>query len=296
MWFKNVQLYNFPENLSYTAQELADKLEQMIFAPSLATLPLNTGWVSPMDHEHAPLVYAAGERMLICLQLEEKILPATVVRQELAEKVKKLEIERDRKISGREKYAIKEELCLTLLPRAFAKKSKIYAYLDLKKHWLILDTASANKTQIFLTTLDKVLPDLVLTTPEMKKISPIMTLWLQGQQPDFITIGQNCLLQDPRQESRTIRCKQQDLSAKSIQNLLKDGYEVNQLALDWQEQVLFTLTNNFFMRSLKFQDAVLQLAKDDTAENEDESFAADFMIMTEILTKVLDDFLGNFKC
>jgi recombination associated protein RdgC len=103
-----------------------------------------------------------------------------------------------------------------------------------------------------------------------------------------IGIEKSCVLQDPANTGRMIRCQQQDLSSSPIQALLKDGCEVNQLALSWKNQVAFVLKNDLLLQSVKFQDAVLELAKED-AENQQERFDADFIIMTATLSCLLAD-------
>ena len=64
--------------------------------------------------------------------------------------------------------------------------------------------------------------------------------------------------------------------------------EVRQLAISWQDQIQCVLKDDFSLCSLKYQDAVLELAKED-AENIHERFDANFVIMTDILSKLLTD-------
>jgi recombination associated protein RdgC len=93
--------------------------------------------------------------MMICLQVENKILPTIVVNQELKEKVKEIESTQHRKVSAKEKETIKNGIYSTFLPKAFTKKGKIFAYFDIKNNWLIIDTTSNPKIELFLNTLKK---------------------------------------------------------------------------------------------------------------------------------------------
>jgi DNA recombination-dependent growth factor C len=47
------------------------------------------------------------------------------------------------------------------------------------------------------------------------------------------------------------------------------------------------------LRNIKCQDKVLELAKDNYGETEEERFNADFVRMTEILTKVVSLLIKN---
>ena len=293
MWFKNVQLFQLVKPITLTAKELAAQLEKTAFRPCLAALPSSSGWVPPFDDEYSPLVGSIDGYMLICLQVEDKLLPTTVVNQELKEKVKEIETTQLRKVLSKEKYTIKDSIYNTLLPKAFTKKSKIYAYFDLKNNWLIVDTVNAKKVELFRNILKNTLPGVEVTTPKLRKLSTVMTSWLlNSSYPGSLGIDKSCVLQDPSDMRRIIRCQQQDLSASTVKALLKDGYEITQLALSWQDQVSFALASDFSIKSIKYQDEVLELAQEGFEEDKQAKFAADFVIMTATLTGLLNTLIA----
>lgn len=295
MWFKNVQLFKLTSPIEFNPTALATELEPMAFKPCLDTLPISSGWISPVDDEHAPLVHAANGYMMICLQTEEKILPTAVINQKLQEKVKLIETEHERKVYSEEKNSLKDSIYNALLPQAFTKKSKLYAYFDTHNNWLILDTATTNKTELFLASLKRTLQKTSIVTPELKKMAPIMTHWLQnGSQPNALDIGKKCILTDLNQQSRVIRCQQQDLTFNGIQALLRDGYDVKQIELNWQDQVVFNLDSDFVLRTLKFQDKLIELVDESTEDRKVDSFGADFIIMTETLGALLKQLQAVF--
>ena len=96
MWFKKAQIFKFTEKTNFTVEGLQEQLLQLEFTPCPAGLPATQGWIAPSD-EDENLVYAAGEFLLICLQVETKILPASVVMQSLKERVKLIESKQERK-------------------------------------------------------------------------------------------------------------------------------------------------------------------------------------------------------
>ena len=137
MWFKQAQLFQLTDFFRYTPITLVEKLDELTFEECLPSMPYSAGWVSPVDEESSPLVHAINGYMMICLQIEEKILPPVVIRQELIKKIKLIESSENKKVGQKEKYALKDEIVTTLLPRAFSKLTKIYAYIDIKNNWLI---------------------------------------------------------------------------------------------------------------------------------------------------------------
>ncbi len=296
MWFKQIKIFQLSKEITYSPDSLEEELTTMGFTPCLPSFSHGFGWVSPIELDNAPLIHAANQRyMLLCMQLEEKVLPATVVRQELDKKVKQIESSQGRKVHAKEKLSIKDELTHTLLSRAFSKLSRIYAYIDTKQNRLIVNTTTETKLEKLLTLLKKSFPATTFDPIETEKISPIITKWLlENRSPNTLSIEKSCLLSDPNQQNRTIRCQQQDLSVNAIQSLIKDGCQVNQLALNWQDKVSFTLNNDFSLRSIRYDDEVVGLAKENYVDSIQQEFGANFVIMTETLAPLLGELVDHF--
>ena len=289
MWFKQLQLFQFEGSINYSIDVLKEKLEPLAFTQCLPSMPQSMGWVSPIDDDNMPLVRSINSYIMLCLQIEEKILPATVIRQELSELIKQIETSENRKLRPKEKGTLKDQITITLLPRAFSKFTKIYAYIDTKNHWLVLGTANVKKAEQFISMLKKSI-DGEIHSVDVKKVSSIMTNWLKHQNyPSSFSIEKACVLQDPNQENRIIRCKQQDLFASSIQSLIKDGCEAIQLAFSWQDRVNFILANDSSLSSIQFQDEIIAQAKEMEPETKQQQFDADFLIMTGTFSQMLSE-------
>jgi recombination associated protein RdgC len=294
MWFKQAQLFQLTDSFRYTPITLVEKLDELAFEECLPSMPYGAGWVSPVDEEGAPLVQSMNGYMMICLQIEEKILPPIVVRQELLKKIKQIENSENRKVGQKEKYALQDEIRTTLLPRAFSKLTRVYAYIDTKCHRLILGTANAKKTEQFLSAFKKTFGDQI-DAFQIKKLSAIMTSWLKNQNHlSAFSIEKSCVLQDANHESRVIRCKEQDLFASSIQSLIKDGCEIKQLALNWQDRIDFVLLDDLSLQSIKFSDEIIEQIKEMEAGTKQQQFNADFLIMTETFNSLFKDLLDSF--
>lgn len=295
MWFKQASLFQFSKSLKLTQQDLSDALSPLSFTPCLPSLSSSMGWVSPIDQNNTQLVYGSKRFWMICLQFEEKILPAGVIRQALEEKIEEIEKKESRKIRGKEKQNLKDDIIQTLLPKAFTQKSRIHAMIDLEQRYLIINSNHAKKIERFVAFLKRAIAPIDLKSPDIKKPASVMTHWLKEDAPDGFVIGQSCVLQDSKQERRIIRCQHQDLLANAIQSLLKDGCDIAQLALSWKEQLQFVLTNTFSLKNIKFQNAVIELSHADNTETPQQRFDADFVIMTEILSQLMNELLALFS-
>lgn len=294
MWFKQACIFQLLNVETLDGIDAA--LEPLAFKPCLPRLPFTYGWVSPLDQETAPLVHTSTQYVMLCMQLEEKILPATVVRHTLNEKIKAIEQQQERRVSHKEKYALKDEITQTLLPRAFSKHSRTYAFIDLKNSLLVIDTTVTFKVEKFLELFKKSLGGVSYHTIDTKKMSARLTQWVVTEDcPQSFLIEKACVLRDPDQNSRVIRCQQQDLSASAIQSLLNDSCEVQQLSLNWQDKISFTLVDDFTLKGIQYQDEVVQWASDQEGESAEEQFTADVYIMTKTVTALLLTLMELFK-
>lgn len=282
MWFKNLRLFEFTEPFKKSQDELIAALSESEFQPCGSHVAASMGWISPMEQEGAPLVHSANGYLLFCLKVQEKIIPATVVRELAEEQAKDIEKKEDRKVYKKERQRIRDDIYHDLLSRALCKSSRLYGYIDLKQQVLVVNTGSATKAELFNTFLRKSLGGLKTALPEVQTPSVIMTNWLQqsDQMEDF-SIDDFCVLQDADQSGGSVRCSHQDLTTEAIQGLIEEGKSVTQLGLNWCDQATFVLHDDFSVSKLKFLDAVQAQADDIFTESEADRFDANFTIMTE---------------
>ncbi len=294
MWFKQVQLFKLSKHISSSSQDLADKLQTFEFTPCLPSMPHSAGFVAPIEEEDAPLARGINGCIMFCLQLEEKILPASVIAHTLKEKVKEIEARDARKIRQKEKLSLKDDVTHNLLPRAFTKFTRIHAYIDTRHQWLIVNTASLAKTELFLSLCKKALQDDDIQMIEVIKPSSLLTHWLKSRDyPAIFSIEKFCVLQDIDQQTRVVRCQQQDLFSDSIQSLVKDGCAAIQMALTWNDKLTFTLSEDFCLRSIRLaEDDLAEI--DDQLETKQQKFDADFLMMSELYAGLLQDLLNIF--
>jgi len=295
MWFKNAHIFQLETPITYDGDAFEQYLSRMIFQPCAKSLPLSYGWKAPLGDAGSPLVYANNNFMMFCMKLEEKLLPPAVVREQHIEKVKEMEAKFERKLYKDEKARIKDELYNTLLMQAFSKSNNLYAYIDTKSNYLIVDTSSAKRLEQFLSLYSKSVGEHPIYTPKTKSPAIMMTRWLKNQKyPAGISIMKNCVLQNTNDERSIARFTHTDLLSEPVQQLLEEGSQVVQLSLNWQEQILFTLKHDFSISNIKFLEGVKEIANDSYSETVEERFSADFIIMAETLQRFLNELMGIF--
>ncbi len=294
MLFKQAQLFSLNKALPTQLSSLLPKLEPLIFKNCPPSFSSSHGWVAPTKDKDAPLVYSMGHYLLFSLQFEEKVLPAGVIKKELETKISELQQKEDRKIYSKEKKNLRDEVTMTLLPRAFTQISQIYACIDTKRQWLITNTLQADKVKALTSSFKKCF-DIDVTPLKLKKISYLLTQWVkQNEAPEGIEILDQCFLQDPNSMKRTIRSQSQSLSSPPLQALIDSGLEVKQLMLSWQEAVRFTLTDFMHLKNLRYTDEALADVEDDATESALDRFNTDFVMMVKTLDSLFLMLIENF--
>lgn len=289
MWFKNLSLLRLTEPFDLNVTELEERLAQRPFRHCTSLEPVSAGWCPPLGKEGQPLAHATGGYLMICMQKEEKILPASVIAEVLAEKVAEIEENQGRQVRRKEKDSIRDEVLHDLLPRAFSFSRRTYGYLDPKGGWLVVDSASTKKTDEFTSMLRQVLgsfPAVPLACRE--RPGTIMTQWLGESGPPLgITLESECELRSGGEDGGLIRCRRHDLGAPEIQNHLEAGKEVAKLAFSWNDRLSLVLDQELGIRRLKFLDLVQEEAAEQEVEDAAARFDADFAIMSQELSAFL---------
>jgi len=296
MWFKNIRLYRFTKPFDLSPETLEEKLAAHRFQPCSKHDKAKYGWVAPLGRHGDMLTHVTGNCMMICAQKQEKILPSSVVNEALTEKIEELEAKQGRKIFRKEKLQLKDDIIVTLLPQAFNRNQRIYAYISPKDDLMVVDSSSASKAEELLSFLRTSIETLPVIPPVSQNIpSDIMTSWLQQQAAgNNFEINQECELFNPSEEGNVIRCKGQDLESDEIQAHLQAGKQVKKLGILWNDALSCILENDLSIKRLKFEDMVLEKADEVDADNAAEQFDQDFAVMSLELSHFFNDLFAAF--
>lgn len=288
MWFKNLQLFRVPEKWAIGVEDLAAQLGRFAFQPCTSMAMESRGWIPPRGDDQ--LVVALNHQWLIALGVEQKLLPASVVRQTVKERAAALGAKAGRKLGRKELRDLKDDTIAELLPRAFSRYRATFSWIDPSAGWLVTDAASPKKMDETLDALRRSLDEFPVTPLKTQRSAVgAMTQWLAaGDAPRGFTIDQDCELRAQQDEHVTVRYANHPLDIREIREHIAAGKQVSRLALTWQDRVSFVLTDKLEVKRLQFLDiAKAEAGADDadSAERED----ADFTLMTGLLGRLLPD-------
>jgi recombination associated protein RdgC len=292
MFFRNLTLFRFSATVANDLEKLDEALAEHRLRPVGALEMSTRGFVSPLGRNEEALTHTVKASTLVMVGSEDKLLPSSVVNDELHNRVQKIAEEEGRKVNGRERKRIKDDVLNELLPRAFVRSSRLAAYADRKHGWLVIDSSSRKSAENGVTQIREALgsfPAVPLAPEESPRA--LMTDWLAtGNLPGGLTLGDEVELRDPATATGAIaRCRRQDLESEEVREHLRNGKQVFQLGLTFDDRMTFVLGEDLVVRKLKFLDVVL----DEMGDNPHDSPAAEMDARFALLTLELERLLGK---
>ncbi|WP_297925174.1 recombination-associated protein RdgC [Metallibacterium sp.] len=291
MLFRNLSLFRFSPAVAATLGELETALDAHRLRPC-GPLELAThGFVSPLGRPQDALTRTLQNCVLFSAGNEDKLLPAAVINAELGRRIQARAEELGRPVGGRERKRMKQELFDELLPRAFARPSRLPGYLDLTQGWAVLDTASRKAAEAAISGLREALgsfPALPLAAERAPRL--VMTEWLTARRlPEGLELGDECELREATGNAGAIaRCRRQALDADEVQEHLRAGKQVAQLGLVFDGRIAFVLSEDLVLRKLKFLDVIQEELNQQPLDSAEAELDARFTLMALELRRLFD--------
>lgn len=280
-WFKNALIYRFTRDIKISADLLEVNLSEFKYFKCGQRDMVKFGWAAALGKYAEMFTHVCGDNILIRACKEEKILPASVIKATVQEKIDTQEKDLGRKLKKTEKDTLKDEVVMDLLPRAFSRNSNTCALIMPKLGYIVVDAGSSKSAEDLLSLLRKSIGSLpVVPVVASKPLSLILTEWVRGNDlPTGFTINDEAEFKAVETEGAVLRCKQQDLSSEEIQAHINAHKVVTKLALNWQDRLDFILTDDLTIKRLKFSDEIKEQNQDIDREDIVQRFDADLHLM-----------------
>lgn len=286
MWFKNIQLYKLTAPWAIALSELEAQLARGPFVKCPSNQPRSRGWVSPRKDDC--LVFALGRQWLIALRTEERLLPSSVINDEIKERAEAIEAQQGYAPGRKQLKELRERVTEELMPRAFTRSKTTFVWIDPNNGWFAVDAATPSRAEEVIKHLRHCLDVFPLQLVHTQ-ISPqsAMADWLASSEPPFgFTIDRDCELKAAGEEKASVRYSRHTLDGEEPKHHLAAGKLPTKLALTWDDRISFVLTERFEIKRLAFLDLLKEQAEKD-AERADEQFDANFALMTGELGRFL---------
>ena len=262
---KNALIYRFEDKFTRNDVELDPLFKTYELQPCLSSEMQSVGWV-PTFRNGRNFAIQLDDFIFFRVGIEEKILPKSAIDHAVNKRAIAENIVLD---SRAKRLELQETVIAELMPHALTQLNTIFAYIDLKRQWLVIDASNANKASIVCALLRKTLGGLSIV-PESppKSVQSALTYFAQfGTGSANFEILEDIEIASLDEEGGQAKIKCVPIKASEVQQHIDGGWQVSKLAMQYKERVQFTLGKDFIFKRLKLTD----LATDEI-NGEDEPF------------------------
>lgn len=217
-----------------------------------------------------------------------------MVKQEADERAEELAEQQGYKLGRKQMKELREQVTQELLPRAFTRRRRMFAWIDPVNGWLVVDAGSQSKAEDMLEQLRHTLDSLPLTLLRTEQ-SPTTAMagWLAaGEAPEGFTIDQDCELRSVAEDKAAVRYARHPLEGDDVKGHLEAGKLPTRLALTFDDRISFVLTEKLEIKRLDFLDVVRDQVGEGDKDDAEALFNAEFALMTGELAHLLPAVVG----
>ena len=290
MWFKNLTVYRLPADWSWSAASLEEALARRPLQPCSALEMRSMGWVPPATTDR--LLHTLGEQHLVALGVDQKLLPASIVRQEAERRAKVQAQTQGFPVGRRQMRALKLQVLDELRARALTRRRTTRAWLDPRNRWLVVDSASDRRAEELVETLRDTLGSLAVQKVDTERSpSACMAAWvMQTDASGPFSIEQDLELQSGEPAKSIVRYRRHPLDGKEVRAYVAGGKRPTQLGLTWNGRVSFVLTEKLQIKRVEFLEVAPERGDEEKIDKA-EQFDLDFAVMAGELAKLLEELI-----
>lgn len=299
---RNFTLFRFPVGLpvfeprerhdgaSFSIEEplALEGLRECALAP-VGPLELESrGFVPPMGSACEDLAIVQPGALWLAVGFQQRMLPPAVVAEALGRKLAEIERTEGRRLGGRMRKQIRDELVQEMLPKAFVRTRRVDVLLDLERGLCAVDTTSRKVADAVVSEIRRAIGSFP-ALPLNAEVAPraVLTGWIAGDPlPAGLALGEECLLKEADDHGAAVRCTRQDLQSDEIERHLEAGKQVTRLGLTLDDRVGFVLGDDLVLRKWHLLDAAALEEAD--PDNIQEELHARFALTLGNLREVFD--------
>lgn len=289
MWFKNLALYRLAADGAGTPDSWSAALTEGVLKPCGPFEAERFGFVSPYGPDETLLCFASSAALLLSLGIEQRLLPAAVVREALRRRLKEYADKLGRRPGQRVRAQLKDAVQAELLPQAFVRRSEVRAYLDFELGLLAVDSTSERNAERLISQLRLVQPGFSCVPVQAEgSITASLSEWLRAHQaPAGFTLGDECALRDPSDPAAVVRIRRHDLSVDEVRDHVRAGKVVFELGLEFDQRIGLVIDEKLRLRKLRFLDVIQDELGSAASESKQAELEAAFVLMALELRRLL---------
>ena len=232
-----------------------------------------------------------ADQWLLTLLQERKLLPSSVLRDEVQAQARRIEAETGRKPGKRQLRELKDQAQQALLPQAFTKQSRFKVWIDPQARRLMLDASSPARAEELVSLLIQALPGLALRALQtaLTPATAIAGWLLENEAPPHFSVDRECELKADDESKAVVRYARHRLDTDEVRQHIEQGKRPTRLALTWRGRVSLVLADSGAVRKIDFLDVLFE-GRNKSAD-EQEAFDADLALASGELGQLIPDLI-----
>lgn len=250
MWVKQCSWFDLQSPLLLEGDALEEALSNNKAYTPHATQVKSIGWESPGGEGHPLAMNIQGYTWMV-VRLDQKLLPANVVNNQLKDKLADMEREQGYPITSKQRRVARDELVLELLPKAFVQSKRINVVVDNENKILLMDQTSASVKDAVVELLKKTLGSFSMTHHIDKKstIGQVLKNWV-SHPPENIEVESEYTLINPN--NIHVKARMVGLEESLVMAPLQSGMTVSQLVVNYGDRVRFQLNDHLDISRVRY--------------------------------------------
>jgi recombination associated protein RdgC len=294
-WYSSVSAFKFNDTFNLSIEELQSKLKNKKIIPCDKSSLKTVGWDEIILGDESSITIKASGAYLLNLKVEEKLIPASIVKEAAEKEISIREKKTGSKISKADKEDIKDAIITKMKAHAFIKSSFTLGYLDVKNKKLVVNSSSSAKVDAFTTYLRDTLGslDIEILKPDLEMQGVLTDVLIDNPKYKKFDIGSDCVLKDFTDGQATIAAKREDLGSDEIIDHITSGKQIENIELIWEKRIGFKISSEFKISGLKPLQLISDEIKDQAGESTDAyaKIQTSMFIMVEDFNELIDDLM-----
>jgi recombination associated protein RdgC len=264
MWYSKITFLTINETANIDIEVLANALSQNPLKECGVGDGFSFGWIPLIENSE---LWSLKSNNCLFMQAakEIRVVDTTVLKQELSNKVSKIELERGTKVGRKEKADLKDELLYTMRAKAPTKRIPVQCYIDFDGGFLAINSTQGQMLENIFKLLQTTLGSFpVIPFSSESSPSSVMTEWImKNNLPASLETNQYVSIKDHSEDQATIEFKNVEPLSADVTRHLENGMSVSQLALK-TESLNFVLKDNLSLSKIKFSEILKHKAFEDS--------------------------------
>ncbi|SPT67756.1 Recombination-associated protein rdgC [Anaerobiospirillum thomasii] len=304
MWFKNARIYTVElsdehkkilRNDELLEQTIAQKAFKPCQAQELATLGF-----SPIFGRYADVyTYSYGNHHFFNITEESKLLPSSVIKNELENEIEEKEASLGRELRKNEISTIKTALVNRLLAVAFATRRDLLVYVNSDKGYVAVAASSAKRSEKAIAMLREAFAGTFPARSFQPRcvIEDRMTSWVKDAAlPQIFVLGGDATLKSGDDEGGVVKVSRELLTSDEVLNHIEAGKVITDIQLTFEDSISFVLGSDLSFKRMRPEDQYLEKNLPEKSEDAIADMQSHLILQSDILTSLIDSIVEIFDC